>query len=135
MKIDRIISHGNEFDAEDFILGEIVMIDGVPYQIVSSSIGSNSSYFMKVERDEKTVIGIPKKIAELADIEFNRGATDALDFGYLLHEDGLGSETLKKWLTDDYYLITEQKLRCNILAIYLASKALGVKFVEVVDDE
>ena len=88
------------------------------------------SLINKVEVANQTKLSIPKKIAELADKEFNQG-DDVLRFGFSTTEFGFANEELRFWVTNygEYDEVATE--RANILSAYLAGKALGVELVEV----
>lgn len=82
------------------------------------------------ELKEQPELSIPKKIAELADKEFNQG-DDVLRFGISTTQFGFANEELRFWVTNygEYDEVATE--RANILSAYLAGKALGVELVEV----
>jgi len=72
----------------------------------------------------KPQLTIPKSIADELDSDFSD--IDATDIGYVLDQTGpYGSRTF-----NDYYFKNK-----NIIALYLAGKALGVDLVKVVGGE
>lgn len=86
--------------------------------------------YAKATLNNQPKLSILKKIAELADKEFNQ-RDDVLSFGYSTTEFGFDNDELREWVTnDDKYDYIATK-RANILAAYLAGKALGVELVEV----
>ncbi|AAK04554.1 hypothetical protein Tome1A_02265 [Lactococcus lactis subsp. lactis] len=71
-------------------------------------------------RDMRKILTIPKSIADELDSVF--AGVDATDIGYVLDQTGpYGSRAF-----DDYYFKNK-----NIIALYLAGKALGVDLVKV----
>ena len=73
-------------------------------------------------RDMRKILTIPKSIADELDSVF--AGVDATDIGYVLDQTGpYGSRVF-----DDYYFKNK-----NIIALYLAGKALGVDLVKVVE--
>lgn len=73
-------------------------------------------------RDMRKILTIPKSIADELDSVF--AGVDATDIGYVLDQTGpYGSRAF-----DDYYFKNK-----NIIALYLAGKALGVDLVKVVE--
>ncbi|KSU15707.1 Phage protein [Lactococcus lactis subsp. lactis] len=75
-------------------------------------------------RDMRKILTIPKSIADELDGAF--AGIDATDIGYVLDQTGpYGSRAF-----NDYYFKNK-----NIIALYLAGKALGVDLVKVVADD
>ena len=75
-------------------------------------------------RDMRKILTIPKRIAnELENLFYG---LDATDLDYVLDETRPNGVIA----LNDYYLKNK-----NIIALYLASRALGVDLVKVVDDE
>ena len=73
-------------------------------------------------RDMRKILTIPKSIADELDSVF--AGVDATDIGYVLDQTGpYGSRAF-----NDYYFKNK-----NIIALYLAGKALGVDLVKVVE--
>ncbi|WP_270346560.1 hypothetical protein [Lactococcus petauri] len=73
-------------------------------------------------RDMRKILTIPKSIADELDSDFSD--IDATDIGYVLDQTGpYGSRAF-----NNYY--SKNK---NIIALYLAGKALGVDLVKVVE--
>lgn len=73
-------------------------------------------------RDMRKILTIPQSIADELDGVF--AGIDATDIGYVLDQTGpYGSRTF-----NDYYFKNK-----NIIALYLAGKALGVDLVKVVE--
>ena len=71
-------------------------------------------------RDMRKILTIPKSIADELDSVF--AGVDATDIGYVLDQTGpYGSRAF-----NDYYFKNK-----NIIALYLAGKALGVDLVKV----
>lgn len=75
-------------------------------------------------RDMRKILTIPKRIAD--ELENLFYGLDATDLEYVLDE----TEPDGVIALNDYYLKNK-----NIIALYLASRALGVDLVKVVDDE
>ena len=75
-------------------------------------------------RDMMKILTIPKRIAD--ELENLFYGLDATDLDYVLDE----TEPDGMIALNDYYLKNK-----NIIALYLAGKALGVDLVKVVDDE
>ena len=75
-------------------------------------------------RDMMKILTIPKRIAD--ELENLFYGLDATDLDYVLDE----TEPDGMIALNDYYLKNK-----NIIALYLASRALGVDLVKVVDDE
>ena len=75
-------------------------------------------------RDIRKILTIPKRIAD--ELENLFYGLDATDLEYVLDE----TEPDGVIALNDYYLKNK-----NIIALYLASRALGVDLVKVVDDE
>ena len=95
---------------------------------MADTIEANSNALNKILNLPR--LSIPKKIAELADKEFNQG-DDVLRFGFSTTEFGFANEELRFWVTNygEYDEVATE--RANILSAYLAGKALGVELVEV----
>lgn len=75
-------------------------------------------------RDMRKILTIPKSIADELDSDFSD--IDATDIGYVLDQTGpYGSRAF-----NDYYFKNK-----NIIALYLAGKALGVDLVKVVKND
>lgn len=73
-------------------------------------------------RDMRKILTIPKSIADELDGTF--AGIDATDIGYVLDQTGpYGSMAF-----NDYYFKNK-----NVIALYLAGKALGVDLVKVVE--
>lgn len=73
-------------------------------------------------RDMRKILTIPKSIAD--ELESVFAGIDAIDLGYVLDQTGpYGSRAF-----NDYYFKNK-----NIIALYLAGKALGVDLVKVVE--
>lgn len=75
-------------------------------------------------RDMRKILTIPKRIAD--ELENLFYGLDATDLEYVLDETRPNGVIA----LNDYYLKNK-----NIIALYLASRALGVDLVKVVDDE
>ncbi|WP_349651564.1 hypothetical protein [Lactococcus lactis] len=95
-----------------------------------SKLGTTEYQQLYTEEDvaeyfnNKPQLTIPKSIAEMLDSVF--AGIDATDIGYVLDQTGpYGSRAF-----NDYYFKNK-----NIIALYLAGKALGVDLVKVGDDE
>ena len=77
-----------------------------------------------MDRDMRKILTIPKRIAD--ELENLFYGLDATDLDYVLDE----TEPDGMIALNDYYLKNK-----NIIALYLASRALGVDLVKVVDDD